>query len=304
MSRPASQTGLLLLIAGAAVDSTSGLFTRLISADAFTIASGRGFAAFAFLLVLLLIRDRGRTVKTLTSIGRWGALFVALNGFGMVLTILSLSNTTVANFFMIFATAPFAAAIAARLTLGERLDAPTLLAAAAGFVGIAVMMFSGARSGGILGDLLALGCVACYSAIILIVRRHPGMDILPVSTLTVLLSGLLALPFAHFAKVSPHDGVMLALFGMLQLAIANLLIFNAASRIPAAQSGLLGILNAAFAPLWVFAFLGEIPPKATLIGGAIILTAAVAHLAWTIATTRKPAPVGADAASRAERTVG
>lgn len=277
-----AQTGLLLLIAGAAVDSTSGLFTRLISADAFTTASGRGFAAFLFLLVLLALRDRLGLWRSLLGVGLWGAAFVGLNGFGMVLTILSLSNTTVANFFMIFATAPFVAALAARLTLGERLDGATMLAAVAGFAGIAVMMFAGARSGGILGDLLALGCVACYCGIILIVRRHPGMDILPVSALTVLLSGLLALPFADFASVTPRDGVLLVMFGVLQLAIANLLIFTAASRIPAAQSGLLGILNAGFAPLWVFFFLGEVPPPATLAGGAIILSAAVAHLVWTM----------------------
>jgi drug/metabolite transporter (DMT)-like permease len=277
-----AQTGLLLLIGGAAVDSTSGLFTRLIAADGFTTASGRGFAAFVFLALLLGLRDRGRVLPSLIGVGLWGALFVVLNGGGMVLTILALSNTAVANFFMIFATAPFVAAIAARLVLGEPLDLATLLAAAAGFVGIAVMMVAGARSGGLLGDLLAMACVGFYAANILVVRRQPSLDILPVSVLTVLLSGLLALPFADFAAVTPRDGVLLALFGVLQLALANLLVFSAASRIPAAQSGLLGILNAGFAPLWVFLFLGEVPPPATLAGGAIILSAAVAHLVWTL----------------------
>jgi drug/metabolite transporter (DMT)-like permease len=285
-----AQIGLLLLIAGAAVDSTSGLFTRLISADSFTIAAGRGFSAFLFLLLLLALRDRLGLWRSLVGVGFWGAAFVALNGVGMVLTILSLTNTTVANFFMIFATAPFVAAIAARLTLGEPLDAATLLAAAAGFVGIAVMMFAGARSGGLFGDLLALACVACYCGIILVVRRHPALDILPATALTVLVSGLLALPFADFAAVAPRDGVLLAMFGVLQLAIANLLIFTAASRIPAAQSGLLGILNAGFAPLWVFLALGEVPPPATLAGGAIILSAAVAHLVWTMRRGGRPVP--------------
>jgi drug/metabolite transporter (DMT)-like permease len=277
-----AQTGLLLLIAGAAVDSTSGLFTRLIAADAFTTASGRGFAAFLFLMLILGWRDRGRIGRSLFGIGRWGAAFVALNAASMVLTILSLSTTTVANFFMIFATAPFVAAVMAYLTIGERLDGATLWAALAGFAGIAVMMFAGARAGGLAGDLLALACVGCYCGIVLIVRWQPRLDILPVSALTVLASGLLALPWADFAALSPRDGLLLALFGVLQLAMANLLIFSAASRIPAAQSGLLGILNAGFAPLWVFLFLGEVPPPATLAGGAIILSAAVAHLVWAM----------------------
>jgi drug/metabolite transporter (DMT)-like permease len=247
-----AQTGLLLLIAGAAVDSTSGLFTRLLPTDGFTTAAGRGLMAFVFLLIVLLARERGNTLRSLTGIGLWGLAFVVLNAVGMVTNILSLSLTTVANFFMIFATAPFVAALAAWLVLGERVDRPTLLAALAGFVGIAVMMFTGARSGALLGDVLALFCVLLYSALVLVLRRNPKMEILPVVTLTVLASGLIALPLADFSAVGLPELGILAVFGVVQLAIGNLLIFSAASRIPAAQSGLLGILNAGFAPLWVF----------------------------------------------------
>ncbi|PZQ97943.1 MAG: hypothetical protein DI533_12455 [Cereibacter sphaeroides] len=292
MPRPASQTGLLLLIAGAAIDSTSGLFTRLIPDDGFTIASGRGFAAFALLFLVLLVRDRGGFLKSFLGIGFWGAAFVVLNGAGMVTNILSLANTSVANFFMIFATAPFVAAIAARLLIAEKLDLATLLAAIAGFIGIAVMMASGARSGGLTGDILAFVCVLLYAAIVLVIRRNPHLDILPVIALTVLLSGLLALPFADFGTLSVSSALTLTFFGFFQLAIGNMLIFSAASRIPAAQSGLLGILNAGFAPLWVFLFLGEVPPPATLLGGAIILGAAVAHLLWSIANARRAATRG------------
>ncbi|NMD08490.1 MAG: EamA family transporter [Phyllobacteriaceae bacterium] len=74
----------------------------------------------------------------------------------------------------------------------------------------------------------------------------------------------------------------MALFGMVQLAAGNLLLFYAMQRIPAAQSGLLGILNAAFAPLWVLVFLGEVPTSSALIGGAIILSSAAAHMVWTM----------------------
>jgi drug/metabolite transporter (DMT)-like permease len=151
-----AQSGLLLLLAGSAVDSTSGLFTRLLPTDGFTTASGRGLAAFAFLLVVLAVRDGRGTLRSLVGVGIWGLVFVVLNSVGMILNILSLSLTSVANFFIIFATAPFIAALGARLVLGERMDRATFLAAIAGFVGIAVMMFAGARSGGLLGDLLAL----------------------------------------------------------------------------------------------------------------------------------------------------
>jgi drug/metabolite transporter (DMT)-like permease len=286
-----TRAGLLLMLAGSAVDSTSGLFTRLIGADGFTLASGRGFFAALTLLAVLLWRDGRATPAALKSVGLGGLALVFCNACGMLLNIMALATTGVANFFMIFAIAPFVAAIAARLIIGERLDLATLLAAIAGFFGIAVMMFSGTNGVGALGDYLALACVFSYAGIILIMRALPRIDILPLGTLTTFTSGALALPFAHFGGLAPQDLGVLALFGAFQLACGNLLIFSAMKRISAAQSGLLGILNAGFAPLWVFLALGEVPAPRVLLGGGIILGAALLHLAWTLTRT----PAAADA---------
>lgn len=283
---PAAQTGLLLMLLGSLVDSSSGLFTRLIEADNFTTASGRGFAAFAFLLILMALRDGRAMFGKLAGIGPLGWAFVCLNGIGMVLNVLSLRYTAVANFFMIFATAPFAAGLLGWVVLKEKLDGPTIVAALAGFAGIAIMMFAGARSGGLIGDLMALGCVFTYSCIVLIARRATRFDVLPIITLTCLMSGLLTVPFSNFPAVTLPDGLMLAAFGTIQLAIGNLFIFAAASRIPPAQSGLLGVFNAGFAPLWVFFALGEVPPQATLVGGGLVLAAAIGHLVYTLSPRR------------------
>lgn len=276
-----AQAGLLLMLAGAAVDSTSGLFTRVLGAEGSTVASGRGLFAFLLLAGVLLVQARGAVGRRLMGIGVLGLVFAALAAAGQVMTILSLSNTSVANFFLIFASAPFVAAVMGWVVLGERPDAATLLAALAGLVGMAVML-GGGVGGALLGDLLAVGCVLMYSAIVLIVRGQAGFDTLAVLCVTMLLAGLAALPMADFSGFTSGQWGLLAAMGMGQLAIGNLLIFAAAARIPPAQSGLLGILNAAFAPAWVFVGFGEVPPPATLLGGGIILAAAVAHLGWTL----------------------
>lgn len=274
-----ARSGLLILILGSAVDSTSGLITRLLGTDAFTAAAGRGLFAALALGAVLWWREGGRAPARLAAVGAAGAAFVALNSLGMVMNILSLRFTAVANFFMIFATAPFVAALAGRVFLAERLDRATLAAALAGLVGIVVMMAGGAQSGGLAGDLLACACVLTYSAGVMVVRLNPGMDMLPVLVLTVLASGLMVLPLADFAAVGGRDWALLAALGIFQLALGTVLIFAAVARIPAAQAGLLGILNAGFAPVWVFLGLGEVPPPATLAGGAIIIGAAALHLA-------------------------
>ena len=278
---PGKTTGLLLLMAGSAVDSSSGLLTRLTQADGFTIASARGFMAFLFLFTILMIRDRGRIGPALASLGLWGLVFVTLNPIGMVLNVLSLKFTAVANFFMIFATAPFVAGLLGWLVLRERLDLATALAALAGFAGIAIMV-SGGLTGVNLGDILAMVVVLAYGVNVLILRKAPQMDVLALITVTVLVSGLMAAPFATFQGLEMHDWAVLTTLGFFQLGLGNILIFLAVSRVTAAEAGLLGIMGAVFAPTWVLAFLGEVPPERTLWGGAVILAAGLGHFLYTM----------------------
>lgn len=268
-------------MAGSAVDSSSGVLTRLTEADGFTIASARGFLAFAFLFTVLMIRDRGRIGPALAGLGLWGAIFALMNPIGMVMNVLALKLTTAANFFMIFATAPFVAALLGWLVLREKLDLATGLAALAGFAGIAIMV-SGGLSGVNLGDVLAMLVVLAYGINVLILRRAPQMDVLALITVTVLVSGVMAAPFATFGGLGTRDWAVLTGLGFFQLGLGNILIFAAVARVTAAQAGLLGIMGAVFAPTWVFAVLGEVPPERTLIGGAVILAAGVGHFLYTL----------------------
>lgn len=281
-NRLQSESGLLLLIAGSVVDSTSGLLSRLAATDAFTIIACRGFIAFLLILAVLVWQKGSSGVLALLRPGWPGVGFALVNATGMAFNMLSLKYAAVANFFMIFAIAPFAAATAGWLVLNEKFDRATLAAAAAGFAGVAIMMFAGAESGGLLGDIFALATVFTYSCLILILRRFRRMELLPTLCLTLLVAALIGLPFSHMAELSVHQWLIMLVFGVVQQAAGSILIFMAVSRIPAAQGGLLGILNAAFAPLWVLASLGEVPPVATLIGGAIVLSAAILHLVWLV----------------------
>jgi drug/metabolite transporter (DMT)-like permease len=279
--------GLALLLAGSLADSSSGLFTRVIATDAATMNFWRGVIAASGLLLFVAWKYRSRTLAAFTGIGGIGALIIAVQALGMVANLTSLRLTAVANFFMIFATAPFVAAVFGRLFLKEPLDRATLLAGAAGFLGIAIMMWGSARAGGLAGDILAMLVVISYATGVTLFRRFPHVDILPVIACTTLISGLLTLPFAAPLSVSGTDFALLALFGVCQLALGNILIFSAASRVPTAEMGLLGVMNAAFAPLWVWLFLAEVPPVPTLIGGGIVISASLIHFFWK---WRGPAP--------------
>ena len=76
--------------------------------------------------------------------------------------------------------------------------------------------------------------------------------------------------------VSQRDAVLLALFG-LSFAVALILWTEGTRRIPAAESGLLGTAETPFAIVFAWLILAELPPVASFIGGAIVLTAVLAY---------------------------
>jgi drug/metabolite transporter (DMT)-like permease len=77
----------------------------------------------------------------------------------------------------------------------------------------------------------------------------------------------LALPF----EASGHDIAMMAAFGALQLALPLMLYFYAARYISAPTLIFVVLIDAVFAPIWVWLGFDEVPARLAFIGAAIIL---------------------------------
>jgi drug/metabolite transporter (DMT)-like permease len=82
------------------------------------------------------------------------------------------------------------------------------------------------------------------------------------------ISGLVALPFAHPETVTWAQLPWLFALSPGQLAVGLLLYMASLKRIPAARAALLGLLELVLGPVWVWLFDGEKPGDLTLIGGA------------------------------------
>ena len=61
--------------------------------------------------------------------------------------------------------------------------------------------------------------------------------------------------------------------GAIQLALGLALFTIGSKSVPAAELSLLSLLEPVLAPIWVWLAFAEIPPVATLVGGAVILAA-------------------------------
>lgn len=72
-----------------------------------------------------------------------------------------------------------------------------------------------------------------------------------------------------------RDLILLAVLGSITIGVANVLYMRGVARIPAAEAGLIGLLDTVIAPLWVFMIFSERPADAAIIGGLIVLGAVI-----------------------------
>jgi drug/metabolite transporter (DMT)-like permease len=277
--------------------SIAGVVTRqLEAARSFEITFWRsGFNAAA--LVLLLSWWRGPAALW-HSLRHGGALLwvsglcwcVMYTAFMVALTL-----TTVANVLITMALAPLFTALIARWLLGHRLAARTWCAIFVAGGGIAWMYGQQVGAGDarqMLGTAVALSVpvAAAVNWTLLQQRRDDAAantgDMLPAVLIGALLSAALTLPLSWPFAASAHDVGLLALLGVVQLAIPCLLAVTAARVLSAPEAALLALLEVIFGVAWAWLGAGEAPGVAVLGGGALVLGALAANEAVALRQAR------------------
>ncbi len=282
--------GLFLVTLSAIGWSTAGYFTRLIPLDAWTTLFWRGIFGSLTGLVFLVAQERGAALRTFSHMGKSGVLFSLLSTAGMVTFLTALKLTTVAHVAIIYATVPFLSAGLAWLAMRETVSKATLCAIVLAIVGVAITLSNGFGEGSVAGDVSALLMTVFMAASIVVLRRAS----VPVPTLAVactsaVMGSLLCLPFASPLSATPQDIANLALFGASNMGLGLVCFMIGAKRIPAAQTALIGALDAPLAPVWVWLAFGETPKGTTLLGGCVVLVAVGGHIIIENAGARRRA---------------
>jgi drug/metabolite transporter (DMT)-like permease len=284
----------LLMVCAALMWSIAGVVTRhLDSARGFETTFWRSlFNALALGVTLSWMRRPAVLWHTLRTGGWllwisglcWCTMYTA---FMMAITL-----TTVANVLVTMALAPLLTALAARLALGHRLPFRTwgaIVVAGAGIVWMYGAELAGSEPRHLFGTLVAL-CVPVAAAINWTLLQHlyrsggqaPPPDMLAPVLLGALLSAAIALPLALPFAATAHDLGLLALLGVVQLAIPCLLSVRLARVLSAPEMSLLGLLEVVFGVLWVWLGTDEAPSLAVLGGGALVLGALAANEALAL----------------------
>jgi drug/metabolite transporter (DMT)-like permease len=287
----------LLMVLVTLMWSIAGVVTRhLEAARGFELNFWRSLCN-AVALVVILGFLRGPVFARNLASARW-PVWVSSLCWAVMFTafMIAMTLTTVANVLIVLAVGPLITALFARAFLRHRLPTRTWTAIALGGTGIAWMFGQEAASGvSLTGSLLAFA-VPCASAanytLLQSIARAPAggnahsPDMLPAIWVGAIVSAFLTLPFAWPLMASPRDIALLALLGVVQLAIPCLLVVRLSRELPAAEIALLGLLEVLFGVLWAWLGAGERPSPATLAGGSLVIAALIFNEALALRQKR------------------
>jgi drug/metabolite transporter (DMT)-like permease len=246
--------------------------------------------AFGMWMLSAFIYPKNTWAKYKT-LGSSGIAMVALYSLGSISFIVAITHTSVANTLIILSTTPLWAVLIGRIFLGERIAARSWSAIALVCIGVIVISTDKSSANtSLFGDIAALIGAFFLAAGFTIVRRFPGIPIFPALSTSGLLMALLMLPFAQPFSISQQDFGYLIIMGLYMVPVGTALMFLGPRYIPAAEVGLMLLLESILGPIWVWLVLSEHPGTRSFIGGGIILSTLVINAVWIMRST-KPAVI-------------
>jgi drug/metabolite transporter (DMT)-like permease len=254
--------------------STAGVLQRQLTLDASTQVFGRAAFAGVGLLGYVAIVERGRVLRGFRSVGGAGIAVALCVAVASSCFIGALNHASVARVLFILAVAPVLAALLAWATLGEPISRRTALAMVLALCGVAVMLGAPGEAS-LAGDGLAFVAALAFSVMIVITRWRREVSMAPATCLSQALLVVAFVPFATPGEINGDDVGWLAALGIGQIGLGFALLTVGARLIPAAQVGLITLLEVVLGPVWVWLVLDERPGTLTLVGGTIVIAAIV-----------------------------
>ncbi|MDX7950925.1 DMT family transporter [Lichenihabitans sp. Uapishka_5] len=270
--------GFVLVAISAVLWSTAGLFVRMAGLDPWTVLGWRSLASAVFLAAFFAMRSRRRAGAALRRLG-WPDLFqIATSLIATIAYVFALELTSVANVMTVYATLPFVAAGIAFVWVGERVDARLLVAGAVALAGVALMAGAAMTARDIAGNLAAFATTVGFGLQLVHVKRHPGADMPLIMAVAAGLCAILSWPLMAATLPSPSQIGAMAAFGILTTGIGYILALEGGRRIGSGEAGIVSMLDVVLGPLWVWLAFAEVPSRAVLLGGTLVLGSVLWYL--------------------------
>ena len=280
--------GYILVVLGAVTLSFGGLIVKSFEGSTlWQILFWRSFFFCIVIIIFLLINYKKKFFSSIISSGLPGIIGGIILGFGFFSYVFAMYNTTVANANFIIQTQTLFLAIFGYIFLKEKIAKITLISIILAISGITLMLGHSLTSGQILGNIVAFIMPISFAALIIIVRKYPNIDMVPLQ----LIAGIIAMVIGYYAAgridVSLYDIFLGFIAGFFQVGLGFIFITIGARSTPSAVVGIIMMSEAIFGPLWAWIFINEQPQPIVFIGGSIILLAVLIQLVNNFFSERK-----------------
>ncbi len=268
--------GPFLVFLGAVSLSFGGLIVKSFEGSTlWQILFWRSFFFIIVVSIFLFISYKKTVFSALYKSGLAGFIGGLILSIGFVSYVFAMYETTVANTNFIIQTQTLFLAIFGYIFLKEKISKLTLTCIVIAVIGIIFMLGDSVTPGQMTGNLVAFIMPISFAILILIVRKFPDVDMIPLQLVAGIFATLVGLIMSPTITISTYDIFLGFLAGFFQLGFGFIFITIGARSTPSAFVGIIMLTEAVLGPFWAWLFANENLPISVLIGGSIVITAVV-----------------------------
>jgi len=266
---------ILCLLAGLCLSFGGPLIRSFEGAGPWQILFWRSlFFLLALITFIILIyrKEAFNIIKKSGFAGILGGIFLSTSFVGYIF---AMTETTIANVVFIISSQTLFLAVFGYFFLKEKISLRSFMAIILAVSGVILMVEDSVSSGSLIGNLAALLIPINFSILIIIIRKHPNLDMVPAIFYSGILSAIYGFILSDSLIISQKDLGLSFLLGVPQLAFGFIFVTIGSRTTPAATVGLLMLTESIFGPIWGWLFFNEIPPTSVFIAGGMIITAVI-----------------------------
>jgi len=275
---PHHRKGLILISITAFLWSSSGLFIKILSLDAFQILFYRSsIAAITIFIVSVLRKKELKFEKDIIS----NLCAISFAGI-LILFVTANKLTTSANAIFLQFTAPIYLLFLEPVFLKTKFNKKNLITVLISIAGMALFFFGKLEVGNIWGNIIAIlsGISFAFFSLFLKWKKqlHGKENTINNVIMGNMLVAFFCFPFIYDKlAITPAETWILLYMGVIQIGISYVIFNEGIKYVSATESMIIAMLEAIFNPIWVFIGVGETPSVFAVAGGVIILAAILFH---------------------------
>ena len=267
--------GRWLIFSAAFLWSLAGVFIKFLDVPPLTIVFYRSL--FAGLVFTPFLRRNGLPIN--------GPILVSALTYTAAISAFVAANklTTAANAIVLQYTAPIFVFLFSGLVLKEKIAKLNGFALAVSMIGVGIISLDSVGQPDMAGVLLALLSGLLFAAYMINLRRTSEINPVYLTWINNLVCALLLLFVvkSQLWLTATHLWILIVM-GAVQLGMPYFLFSKGLHAVSLQEAALIALIEPVLNPLWVAFVVGEIPSKATVAGGGMILLGLGVRYVWPL----------------------